>query len=138
MDLGCWFANVHAYQVPLWSTGGGWPAAGVSISLCLPLVIARLRQYLLLWPSPGSEPAVGVCSVYMHQIANVTPNTNVDLVCSTIHAWANSKSSLHAQPNVLRTDRGAGVCSHSVIAEGSCYGMVLRIIFDMLADAYVL
>ena len=35
---------------------------------------------------------------------------------------------------VLRTDRRAGVGSHSAVAEESCYGMLIRIWFDMVAS----
>ena len=35
--------------------------------------------------------------------------------------------------HVLRTDRRAGVGLHSVVAEESCYSMLIRIWFDMVA-----
>jgi len=35
---------------------------------------------------------------------------------------------------VLRTDRRAGVGSHSAVAEECCYGMLIRIWFDMVAS----
>ena len=35
--------------------------------------------------------------------------------------------------NVLRTDRCAGVGVHSVVAEESCYSMLIRIWFDVVA-----
>ena len=37
---------------------------------------------------------------------------------------------------VLRTDRRAGVGLHSVVAGESCYGMLNRICFDMLASTF--
>ena len=38
--------------------------------------------------------------------------------------------------HVLRTDRRAGVGLHSVVAEESCYGMLNRIWFDVLASTF--
>ena len=35
--------------------------------------------------------------------------------------------------HVLRTDRRAGVGLHSVVAEESCYSMLIRIWFDVVA-----
>ena len=37
------------------------------------------------------------------------------------------------QFHVLRTDRRAGVGLHSVVAEESCYSMLIRIWFDVVA-----
>ena len=47
--------------------------------------------------------------------------------------YASAGDAKRKQFHVLRTDRRAGVGLHSVVAEESCYSMLIRIWFDVVA-----
>ena len=56
-------------------------------------------------------------------------------VCMFRFAWGLTRLARRARGgfHVLRTDRRAGVGLHSVVAEESCYSMLIRIWFDVVA-----
>ena len=75
----------------------------------------------------AQEPlVVVVAGILAIIIFIITTNTNINIIMNII-------SLLYHVFHVLRTDRRAGVGLHSVVAEESCYSMLIRIWFDVVA-----